>query len=450
MPSECSRSIGPMVAPPPDGSLRLVSDRSKVGLPVVSLFSGAGGLDLGLDRAGDGQLDIRACIEIDKDARSTLEENRGLWGGGDAAVFGDICDIPADALMAACDLTPGETFLLAGGPPCQSFSSAGQRQSLSGSGEVVHDYFEMVRGLQPRFFVFENVRGLLSAALKHRPLVDREHPQEVPKDKKARLGSVMDLLILPTFKKLGYEVIYGLLNAADYGTAQVRYRVFLIGSRDRELGSARFRKQTGRPMTPLDFVPPTHHRLAPYPPIQPWRTLHDEIGTGFSSPALAQTYTYSSKRAKIFAGIPAGENWTFVRDNPKDFPRGHLSRIMGKGLESGGGKEGYWRRLAWDRPAPTLTAQPQQLATSLCHPEEDRPLSIPEYAALQDFPPEYEFLGSKSSRYRQIGNAVPVRLAEALGHSILAIAHDMVSEWHSRGGQSLTGSMPTSTRSSRP
>jgi DNA (cytosine-5)-methyltransferase 1 len=387
---------------------------------------------LGLERAGRGRLSIRACVEIDNDARATLEGNRELWGDSKAIIFDDILQTEPQDLMQRCDLAPEETFLLAGGPPCQSFSSAGQRKGVEGSGQVVRNYFDMVRELKPRFFVFENVRGLLSAAIKHRPLASRRHPQEVPNDKEARLGSIMELVILPTFKRLGYEVVYGLLNAADYGTAQVRHRVFLIGSRDRELGSGTFRKQTSRAMTPLDLVPVTHHRHAPYPPIEAWRTLRDKIGSDFSHPDLGNTYTYSSARAAVFAEIPAGKNWTYVRDNPKLFPRGYLARIMGKGLNSGGGKEGYWRRLSWDRPAPTLTAQPQQLATSLCHPEEDRPLSIPEYAALQDFPPEYEFIGSKSSRYRQIGNAVPVRLAEALGHAILSVADVSVEQWPSR------------------
>jgi DNA (cytosine-5)-methyltransferase 1 len=416
--------------------LHLVSDRANAEMPVVSLFTGAGGLDLGLDRAGNGRLSIRACVEIDDDARDTLNRNRSQWGGGEAEIFSDIRQIQPGELMAQCGLATAETFLLAGGPPCQSFSSAGQRKGFDGTGEVVNNYFEMVKELQPRFFVFENVRGLLSAALRHRPLTNRAHPQEIPSDKRARLGSVMDLVILPAFKKLGYEVIYGLLNAADYGTAQVRHRVFLIGSRDREFQSSRFRKQTSRSMNPLDLVPPTHHRLAPYEPIQPWRTLQDAISDLPRDPQAKDTYTYSKERAGVFARIPAGSNWTYVRSNPRLFPKGHLEKIMGKGLQSGGGKEGYWRRLSWDRPAPTLTAQPQQLATSLCHPEADRPLSIPEYAALQDFPPNYLFEGSKSSRYRQIGNAVPVRLAEAIGKSLLAVANANLIEWPSRKAQS--------------
>jgi len=424
--------------------LRLVADNSPSVLPVISLFSGAGGLDLGLHLAGNGLLSIRACVEIDPDARKTLEDNRKIWGGGETRIFSDIHDVQPKKLMEECGLARGDTFLLAGGPPCQSFSSAGLRKGVDGTGAVVQNYFDMVRQLQPRFFVFENVRGLLSAALKHRPLTSRSHPQEIPADQESRLGSIMELVILPTFKRLGYEVVYGILNSADYGTPQVRHRVFLIGSRDRELGSGSFRKQTSRPMMPLDLVPPTHHRHAPYEPIAAWRTLGDAIESKFfAEPDLAETYTYSAERAEVFAGIPAGKNWTYVRDNTERFPEGHLAKIMGKGLNSGGGKEGYWRRLTWERPAPTLTAQPQQLATSLCHPEEERPLSIPEYAALQDFPRNYRFAGSKSSQYRQIGNAVPIKLGEALTKSILASAGIRVAPSRSREPKSRIASTRT-------
>lgn len=392
-------------------------------LPVVSLFTGAGGLDIGLERAGDGIFDFRSWVEADPDCQRTLLAN-GIAKTKNDALFGDIEKVSPDVLMNAAGLRPEQTFLLAGGPPCQAFSTAGLRNSVqSAQGRVVHSYFDMVRELRPRFFLFENVRGLLSAALVHRPLSERTHPQEIADDDDSRLGSVMSRLILPNFSKLGYEVIYGILCSADYGTAQVRHRVFIIGSRDRELGAGKFRKITSRALTPLDLVPPTHHQYAPYPPIQPWRTLREAIGhLRGNSLSEDDTYSYSPERAAIFKQIPEGENWKYVRDNPKKYPKNYLESIMGGAISSGGGKEGFWRRLSWSRPVPTLTAQPQQLASSLCHPEFERPLSIPEYAALQDFPDGYNFLGSKSSRYRQIGNAVPVRMAEAVGRALLAIS----------------------------
>ena len=395
-------------------------------LPVVSLFSGAGGLDIGLKQAGKGKLDFRAWVESDSDCQQTLLANK-LATNKRGTLFGDIEKVDARELMRAAQLRAEETFLLAGGPPCQAFSTAGLRASVqSPKGRVVHSYFEMVKQLRPRFFLFENVRGLLSAALEHLPLDARSHPQEISSREENRLGSVMKKLVLPTFSRLGYEVVYGLLCSADYGSAQVRHRVFILGSRDRELGAGVFRKITGRELSALDLIPPTHHRLAPYPPIARWRTLRDAIGD--LDPSLSgpeDSYTYSSERAAIFRRIPAGRNWKYVRDNPKKFPKGFLEEIMSNAIDSGGGKEGFWRRLSWDAPVPTLTAQPQQLASSLCHPEYERPLSIPEYAALQDFPANFKFAGSKSSRYRQIGNAVPARMARAVGSSLLAIAGEL-------------------------
>lgn len=392
-------------------------------LAVISLFTGAGGLDLGLKQAGKGKLEFRAWVESDPDCQQTLLTNR-MVSRKRGTLFGDIETVQPAELMKAARLAAEETFLLAGGPPCQAFSTAGLRASINApAGRVVHAYFNMVRHLRPRFFLFENVRGLLSAALEHRPLTERSHPQEVPDRPEQRLGSVLSMVVLPTFSRLGYEVVYGLLCSADYGTAQIRHRVFILGSRDRELGSGIFRKITSRPPTTLDLVPPTHHRLAPYPPIAPWRTLRDAIGNlppELSTPE--NSYTYSPERAAIFRRIPPGENWKYVRDNPSKFPQTFLKQIMGSAINSGGGKEGFWRRLSWNGPVPTLTAQPQQLASSLCHPEFERPLSIPEYAALQDFPSSYQFVGSKSSRYRQIGNAVPVRMARAVASSLLAVA----------------------------
>jgi DNA (cytosine-5)-methyltransferase 1 len=391
-------------------------------LPVVSLFTGAGGLDLGLSRAGKGIFDFRAWVEHDKDCQQTLLANR-IATAKKGTLYSDIEAVRPSDLMSAAKLKRDETFLLVGGPPCQAFSTAGLRSSIQApEGRVVHAYFSMLRELRPRFFVFENVRGLLSAALSHVPLADRAHPKEIADEEENQLGSVMAKLILPSFKRLGYEVVYGLLCSADYGTAQVRHRVIILGSRDRELKTGVFRKQTGRPLTPLDLLPPTHHKYAPYKPIAPWRTLRDAIGHLPRNPAEMDSYTYSADRAAIFRNVPSGKNWKWIRNNPDLHADGYLERIMGGAIASGGGKEGFYRRLSWDEPAPTLTTQPQQLASSLCHPELERPLSIPEYAAIQDFPENYNFLGSKSSRYRQIGNAVPVRMAEAIGRTVLAIA----------------------------
>ncbi len=158
-------------------------------------------------------------------------------------------------------------------------------------------------------------------------------------------------------KSLGYEVVFALLNAADYGTAQVRHRFVFLGSRDHEFGSGTFRKMTGQTMTLQDLLPPTHHRLAPYSPIEPWRVLRDAIG-GMPEPDPRETFTYSPERINVWKRIPAGRYWTYVRDNPVLFPEG-LEALLKGAFSSGGGKVGFWRRLSWDKPSPTLPTQPQ-------------------------------------------------------------------------------------------
>ncbi len=174
-------------------------------------------------------------------------------------------------------------------------------------------------------------------------------------------------------------------------------------------------------MTLQDLLPPTHHQFAPYPPISPWRDLRDAI-EGLPEPTPEETYTYSEERKKVWKRIPPGCYWTYIRDNPKEFPEG-LETLLKGAYASGGGRVGFWRRLSWDKPAPTLPTQPQHMATGLCHPEVERPLSILEYAALQDFPKDYKFAGTKQSKYLQIGNAVPVRLGRALGNLLIAVAN---------------------------
>jgi DNA (cytosine-5)-methyltransferase 1 len=384
--------------------------------------------------ASGGRISFKAWVESDSDSRGTLRMNQAALGDT-GPIYGDIRGVEPSDVLAKTGVSPGEAFLVAGGPPCQAFSTAGLRASVNETrGQIVENYLRFIKTTQPRFFIFENVRGLLSVALNHQNYRDRIEAERKKKgqptdDPTQRLGSVFNDWLLPRFKRLGYEVIYGLVNAADYGTAQVRWRLIVLGSRDNEFGSGRYRKETGQLLQPAHLLPPTHHRYAPYPPLRPWRTLGDAIGhLAHVSPSSDESFTYSSDRAAVWRRIPPGEYWTYVRDNPHLFPPDFLVQIMGGAINSGGGKMGFWRRLTWDRPAPTLPTQPQHLATGLCHPEEERPLSVPEYAAIQDFPSSYHFFGRKDSQYRQIGNAVPVRLSRALGETLLAFARDRATE----------------------
>ncbi|MCH7983919.1 MAG: DNA cytosine methyltransferase [Chloroflexi bacterium] len=135
---------------------------------------------------------------------------------------------------------------------------------------------------------------------------------------------------------------------------------------------------------------------------------------------------YSPGRRDIMKLVPPGKNWRWFRDNP-DYGIEFTKKIMGGAWSSGGGKVGFFRRLDPDKPSPTLPTSPIQKSTALCHPWEDRPLSVQEYAAIQTFPPNFEFAGSIYSRYKQIGNAVPVRLGQVIGNAVNNVIKSSVS-----------------------
>ncbi|WP_353543178.1 DNA cytosine methyltransferase [Deinococcus xinjiangensis] len=352
----------------------------------ISLFSGAMGLDLGLENAGFQTL---AAVEIDAAARATIMANVARRGKS-IFIGQDITALTTEHLLSSTGLKRGEATLVSGGPPCQPFSTAGRRDALNDPrGSLFRDFLRLVEGVQPRFFLMENVRGLLSATLKHRPISERGGRPNLPEEERGSAFAV----ILQEFERIGYSFTYGLLNAADYGTPQIRERVIILGSRDHE---------------PLSLPNPSHAKANPRLPS--WRTLGDALhGLHDSAP---QFQPYSENRLKYLRLVPEGGNW-------RSLPPELIPEAMGGAYTSGGGKVGFYRRLAWDRPAPTVTTSPAQKATDMCHPVLDRPISVREAARLQGFPDNWQFCGSISDQYRQIGNAVPVQLGQALGHSLM-------------------------------
>ena len=375
----------------------------------ISFFSGAMGLDLGLEQAG---FDIRLCVEIDKACQNTIRKNSPKLGKDNLPILEDLTKLSFREILLASGLSKGEVTLLAGGPPCQAFSTAGKRASINDPrGMLVNKYLELINDIRPRFFVFENVRGILSAALQHRPLDQRgsDHPPLKPEEE---LGSLLKLVIIPTFAKIGYEVRYKLIDVADYGVPQNRERVIFIGSRDREFSRLGFN-------TLEDIIPPTYSKEGTGG-LQKWRTLGDAIKDLDETGPEYQKY--SENRAAIFKKVPPGKNWRYLRDTYGD---DYLRKVMGGAYNSGGGKVGFWRRLSLDKPSPTLTTSPLQKSTALCHPIHTRPLSVREYARIQAFPDWWEFTGSISQKYRQIGNAVPVTIGEVIGSGLINVIRQM-------------------------
>ena len=362
-----------------ESNYRIYSDNRKV----ISLFSGAMGLDIGMQKAG---LDVVIGQDFDASCVETMKAN------GHKVLGGDIRDIKPQTILDMTNMHVGEPFMICGGPPCQPFSTAGKRLGINDPrGSLFMDFIRMIDYIKPRFFVMENVKGIMSAPLKHVPTSERDD-----NDPEQKLGTVLDV-ILSEFAKLGYKTVYGLLDAVNYGVPQFRERFVLIGSRDHE----------------DIFLPvPTHFQVHQNPELR-WQTVGSAIKDLENDDE--ECATLSAERKKFIHMVPEGGNW---RDLPSDL----IPTAMGGAYESGGGKVGFYRRLSYSQPAPTITTSPAQKATMLCHPKKDRPLSVKEYARIQQFPDDWIFIGNTQSKYKQIGNAVPVGLGKAIGLAIISTA----------------------------
>jgi len=203
-----------------------------------------------------------------------------------------------------------------------------------------------------------------------------------------------------------YEV-----NSVNYGAPQIRERALFIGNR---LGVM------------IDFPNPTHASLieanekakkpqtefgfTETPKQKPWATLRDAIGD--LKDEYPEIMDFSPRKKSFLAQVPEGSNW-------RSLPEYLQKESMGKAWLAKGGRSGWWRRLTFDLPCPTLVTMPNHASTSLCHPQETRALTLKEYARIQGFPDDWKFAGSTTQKYAQVGNAVPVRLATIAGELIV-------------------------------
>ncbi|MEV6411148.1 DNA cytosine methyltransferase [Kribbella sp. NPDC051718] len=354
-------------------------------LACVSVFSGAMGLDLGLEAAG---FDIRMAADNMDAAARTAGVNRP-----DLPFFADDARaLDAKKIYELSGLGAGEVDLLAGGPPCQSFSTAGRRRGMDDidRGPLLFEFVRLIDEVRPRAFLLENVKGLLSASTRWRELPHNNN------------GKIIDDLhgslfreLSARLKDLGYSIDFRELNSADYGVPQARRRVFVMGYRDGHRVS----------------FPDATHAAGGGLLHQPWRTLGDAL-SGLEDDR-SYCVQFSERKLQYLKMVPAGGNW-------RDLPEAIQKESMGKAFYAKGGRSGYWRRLSLDAPSPTILTEPQNASTSLCHPIEDRPLSVRECARIQTFPDDWEFAGSGRDQYKLVGNAVPVALAEAVAKHLHA------------------------------
>ena len=316
----------------------------------IELFAGAGGLALGIEKAGFETLGL---IEFDKDASDTLKCNRPNW----RVINDDIANISCLDLKEYFGLAEGELDLLSGGAPCQSFSYAGKRLGLEDArGTLFYHYAKFLEQLQPKMFLFENVRGLLTH------------------DKGPTYKTITDI-----FESTGYTIQKKVLNAWDYGVAQKRERLITIGIRN-DLKDRMF------------FEFPAPHKYKP--------VLRDVL---LDCPK-SEGASYSEYKRKIFELVPPGGYW---RDIPEDIAKEYMKSCW----HMEGGRTGILRRLSLDEPSLTVLTSPSQKQTDRCHPLEPRPFTIRENARCQSFPDDWQFCGSIGQQYKQVGNAVPVNLA---------------------------------------
>lgn len=377
---------------------------------LISLFTGAMGLDLGFEAEG---FDIRVALDNNKDVIATLKKNRP-----DLEIIGDdIFHVKTHEILKRAKLKVGEATVVTGGPPCQPFSTAGRRFSTEErKGRLVFQFIRVVRESQPKFFVFENVAGLLSAARKHISFYERIKKKKEELDKKEKLGSAFERL-LQEFEKIRvqkefqkvesasgcyYRINYGVINSADYGVAQKRKRLILFGSRE----GKKIPIPTATHGKPGSMEVKLRRR-------KPWVKLEDVL-RDLNDPE--KEYLPFPSWGKYMEYIPAGGYW---RDLPKKLQREALGGAYDPtGKKNKGGRTGFYRRLSWGEPAPTLLTSPIFKGSVLAHPEENRPLSVREYAKIQGFPNDWEFVDHVATKYRLIGEAVPIPLGQILAIQI--------------------------------
>lgn len=335
----------------------------------IELFAGAGGLALGLEQAGFEHIGL---VEFDRSAANTLIFNRPKW----KVLCEDIAIVSERNLEKEFNIKKGELDLLSGGAPCQSFSYAGKRLGLEDvRGTMFFYYATFLKKLQPKMFLFENVKGLLTL------------------DQGKTFRTILNI-----FEEQGYTATYKVLNAWEYGVPQKRERLITVGIRNDLINKAKF-----------DFP-----KKYDYKPTM--RDVKLDV-----NPSKDECVRYSKYKEEVFSLVPPGGYW---RDINPDIAKQYMKTCW----FMGGGRTGILRRIGLDEPSLTVLTNPGMKQTDRCHPLEVRPFSYRENARIQTFPDSWGFWGKLSEKYKQVGNAVPVNLSKEIGLQIIKTLEEIKND----------------------
>lgn len=345
-------------------------------ITAISFFSGAMGMDIGLENAGIKPL---LAVENNKEARATIINNNNEIG-----LLDDINDCNEELIREYANIPKDhQVDIFVGGPPCQAFSTAGNRKGFEDSrGSVLIKYVDLIKKVKPKYFILENVRGLLTT----KAILEENNGIPVK-------GAALHYII-SSLEEVGYSISFELYNSMYFGAPQSRERFVIIG----KVGDSK-----------VEYLTPTHTDNEKYA-LKPIVKVGDAIGDIQDSDM--HFVEIPKTRREWFKKIPEGGNWKSLSEEDQ-------KKAMGNKYNMGGGRTGFFRRLDFSKPSPTLVTSPIMPATDLIHPTELRALSIEEYSRIQGFPDDYKFYGSLMEQYRQIGNAVPVKLGEAIGRTII-------------------------------
>lgn len=362
-------------------------------IKVVDLFAGVGGLSYGFSK--DSNFEIIAANEIMPNTAKAYELNHK-----NVKVYcKDIKDFGIIDLKKDFNINTGEIDLIIGGPPCQAYSTIGKRLIDDPRGKLFQDYYRVLKEINPKIFIFENVKGLLSVQ-----------------------NGELFKLIINLFESIGYKIYYKILNSADFGVPQIRERIIIVGSKLHQ--EFRYPEQTHYNIEDNNLC--FNNNLKPY------LTIADAISDLPFIKSNSESFEYKTNPINEFQKLMRknappklmehnspknNENLVKIMEN---LPDGGTPKDLPEKLRPKSGFGNTYCRLWWNKPSTTLTRNFSTPSSSRCiHPKSPRALTTREGARIQCFPDDYIFYGSKSDKNLQIGNAVPTFLSIALKNSIL-------------------------------